>query len=325
MILSRTPFRISFAGGGSDLPSWYKKHGGAVLSTAIDKYIYISLHQKFDKGYRVSYSITENCTTLDNIKHDIVRESIRYSGIRDNLEITSIADIPSGTGLGSSSSYAVGLAHALSVYKKEIVVKEKLANIACDIEINALNKPIGKQDQYAAAFGGLNLIEFNKNGSVSVLPVILDHDTQKELFGRFLMFYTGGRRSADSILKQQVFNIENNKIDVNLTKRLVDLTYELFGQLQDNNIDNIGNILHQGWQIKKKLSADISNEYINNIYDKAIAAGAEGGKLLGAGASGFILIYANKNRHTSIRNALGLHEVEFNIDTQGPKIRYRND
>ena len=316
---------MSFVGGGSDLPSYYKKQGGAVLSAAINKYIYVSLHQKFDKGYRISYSVTENCTTIDDIKHDIARESIICSGITDNLEITSIADIPSGTGLGSSSSYSVGLIHALSAYKKEFVSKQDLAEMACDIEINVLNKPIGKQDQYAAAFGGLNLIEFNSSGKVSVQPVILGREMQKEMFGRFLMFYTGSKRSADDILKKQVFNIENNKTHVDSTKLLVDLTYELYTQLQNNNIDSIGNILHQGWQIKKRLSSGITNEYINNLYDKAMAAGAEGGKLLGAGGSGFLLFYANKKHHASIRNALALREMEFNVDTQGATIIYCND
>ena len=325
MILTKTPFRVSLIGGGSDLPSFYKKNGGAVISMSIDKYIYISLHKKFNKGFRISYSETENCKTLDQIKHDIVRESIRDSEIIDDLEITSIADIPAGSGLGSSSSYAVGLAQALLKYKNGTSSKEKLADIACDIEINILNKPIGKQDQYAAAFGGLNFIEFNKNDTVTVNPLNLNNDIQEEMFGRFLMFHTGGVRSAGDILKQQVLNLENEKKYSDLTKSLVGLTYELHHQLQNNNIDDIGNILNQGWQIKKKLSSSISNDYINNLYDKAINEGAEGGKLLGAGASGFILLYADKKFHTAIRNTLGLHEVKFNLDNKGSQIIYCNN
>ena len=325
MILSKTPFRISLIGGGSDLPSFYKNSGGAVISMSINKYIYISLHQKFDKGYRIGYSKTENCQTLEQIKHDIVRESVRYSEVIDNLEITSIADIPAGTGLGSSSSFAVGLTNALLKYIKASSSKKKLAEIACNIEINILNKPIGKQDQYAAAFGGLNLIEFTKNGPISVHPLTLNHNTKEEMFGRFLLFHTGGVRSANNILKEQVFNLENDKKYSDLTRSLVSLTYELHNQLQNNNINDIGYILDQGWQIKKNLSSNISNEYINNIYDKAIEAGAQGGKLLGAGSSGFILLYADKKFHTSIRNTLGLHEVEFDLEQQGSKIIYCNN
>jgi len=325
MILTKTPFRVSLIGGGSDLPSFYQNHGGAVISMSIDKYIYISLHKKFDKGFRVSYSETENCHSLEHIKHNIVRELIRYSEIIDDLEITSIADIPAGSGLGSSSSYAVGLAQALIKYKNGTSSKEKLADIACNIEINILNKPIGKQDQYAAAFGGLNLIEFNKNKTVSVNPITLNHNIQEEMFSRFLMFHTGGVRSADDILREQVFNLEGDKKHSDLTKSLVDLTYELHDQLQNNNINDIGNILNKGWQIKKNLSSLISNEYIDNLYDKAIDAGAEGGKLLGAGSSGFIFFYADKKFHTSIRNALSLHEVKFNLDQQGSQIIYCNN
>ena len=226
MILTRTPFRISLIGGGSDLPSFYKNHGGAVISMSIDKYIYISLHKKFSKGFRISYSETENCHNLEQIKHDIVRESLRFSEIIDDLEITSIADIPAGSGLGSSSSYAVGLIKALLAYKNETSSKGKLANTACDVEIKILNKPIGKQDQYAASFGGLNLLEFNKNETVSINPLKLNQKVQEDMLNRFLMFHTGGARSADEILKEQVFNLENNQKYSDLTKSLVDLTYD---------------------------------------------------------------------------------------------------
>ena len=325
MILTRTPFRISLIGGGSDLPSFYKNHGGAVISMSIDKFIYISLHKKFSKGFRISYSETENCHNLEQIKHDIVRESLRFSEIIDDLEITSIADIPAGSGLGSSSSYAVGLIKALLAYKNETSSKGKLANIACDIEIKILNKPIGKQDQYAASFGGLNLLKFNKNETVSINPLKLNQKVQEEMFNRFLMFHTGGVRSADEILKEQVFNLENNQKYSDLTKSLVDLTYDLYNQLKNNNINDIGTILDKGWQIKKNLSFNISNDYINDLYDKAIDAGAEGGKLLGAGASGFILLYADKKFHSSIRSVLGLREVKFNLDQEGSQIIYSNN
>ena len=322
MILTQTPFRISLIGGGSDLPSFYKNYGGAVISFSIDKYIYITLNNKFSKGYRVSYSETENCQTLEQIKHDIVRESIRLSEIIDDLEITSIADIPSGSGLGSSSSFAVGLLQGLYKYDNRNYSKQELADIACEIEINILDKPIGKQDQYAAAFGGINLLEFNKNESVSVQPINLNTNTKEEMFSRFLLFHTGGVRSADNILKEQVFNLENNKKHSELTKSLVGLTYELYDQLKNNNINDIGKILDKGWQIKKNLSSKITNDYINDLYDKSIDAGAEGGKLLGAGKSGFILLYAEKKYHTSIKKALGLNEVKFCLNEKGSKIIY---
>jgi D-glycero-alpha-D-manno-heptose-7-phosphate kinase len=322
MILTKTPFRISLIGGGSDLPSFYKKYGGAVISFSIDKYIYITLNNKFSKGYRVSYSETENCQTLEQIKHDIVRESIRLSEIIDDLEITSIADIPSGSGLGSSSSFAVGLLQGLYKYDNRNYSKQELADIACEIEINILEKPIGKQDQYAAAFGGINLLEFNKNESVSVQPINLNTNTQEEMFSRFLLFHTGGVRSADNILKEQVFNLENNKKHSELTKSLVGLTYELYDQLKNNNINDVGKILDKGWQIKKNLSSKITNDYINDLYDKSIDAGAEGGKLLGAGKSGFILLYAEKKYHTSIKKALSLNEVKFCLNEKGSKIIY---
>jgi len=325
MILTKTPFRISLIGGGSDLPSFYKNYGGAVISFSINKYIYITLNNKFSKGYRISYSETENCQNIEEIKHDIVRESLRLSEIIDDLEITSIADIPSGSGLGSSSSFAVGLFHALLKYDNRSYTKEKLAEIACDVEINILEKPIGKQDQYAAAFGGINLIEFHKDESVNVHPLTLDINTQKEMFSKFLMFHTGGVRSADNILKEQVFNIENNKKYLDLSRSLVGLTYELYEELKNNNIGNIGEILHRGWEIKKNLSSKITNGYINNLYDKSIDAGAKGGKLLGAGSSGFILLYADKKHHKSIKNTLGLNEVKFKLDKEGSQIIYSNN
>jgi len=325
MILSRTPFRVSFIGGGSDLPFYFQKHGGAVISTTINKYMYITLHQRFHKGYRVCYSTTEECVSVDLIKHDIVRELIKKSGIIDNLEVTSIADIPAGSGLGSSSSYTVGLASVLLAYKRKFPLKNELAEIACDLEINILNKLIGKQDQYAAAYGGLNLIEFRKDNKVSVTPILMDQDKLSEMESRFLMFYTGDQRSADKILSKQVSNLEKNQSHIDSTTKLVELTYELFNQLNENNIEDIGSILDQGWQIKKSLSDDITNDYVNTLYDKALDAGADGGKLLGAGGSGFILIYANKKYHTSIRNALQLRELSFSFDTQGSGIIYNQN
>ena len=325
MILSRTPFRVSFVGGGSDLPFYFQKHGGAVISTTINKYMYITLHQRFDKGYRVCYSTTEDCESVDLIKHDIVRELIKKSGIVDSLEVTSIADIPAGSGLGSSSSYTVGLVSVLRAYNHKLALKNELAEIACDLEINILRKPIGRQDQYAASYGGLNLIEFKKNNQVSVSPIVMEKGRLKEMESRFLMFYTGEKRSADDILSEQASNLEKNQSYIDSTTKLVKLTYELFDQLNNNNINNIGNILDQGWQIKKSLANGITNDYVNSLYDRAMNAGADGGKLLGAGKSGFILLYANKKYHASIRNALKLRELVFSFENQGSSIIYNQN
>ena len=290
MIISKTPLRISFAGGGSDIESYYRKSAGAVVSTSIDKYVYITVNKKFDDHIRVSYSKTEEVKRVDEVGHKLVREILKFHKIKGGLEITSIADIPSrGTGMGSSSSFSVGLLHCLYAYKNKYVSAARLAEESSYIEINKCGGPIGKQDQYSAAFGGFNFIQFNTDGSVKVEPLIFKRKTKELLKKNLLLFYTGITRSASSILIKQVNNISISIEKRNILEDMVTLAYKLKADLQDNRLDTFGDILHQNWILKKELSDDISNPQIDVWYDIALKNGAAGGKLLGAGGGGFLL------------------------------------
>lgn len=321
MIITRTPFRMSFAGGGSDIASFYEKHGGCVLSTSINKYMYISIHPSFEAINTVlKYSQTEIVQDTDEINHKYFKEvlnMLRISGV----EISSTADVPAGTGLGSSSSFTVGLLHALYSYKGKFVSKEKLAQKACEIEIDRLKNPIGKQDQYAAAYGGLNFYQFNKDGSVFVEPIIMKNELSKQLEKNLMMFYTGQLHSASEILKEQSHNIttgdkENNQL------AMCNLARELRDELQHNNIDAMGEILHEGWLLKKTLANGISNPKIDEYYDLATKHGAIGGKLLGAGGGGFLLFYVPEKRQEEVRLALPLVQTPMTFDTQGSAVIY---
>ncbi|MBL8026601.1 MAG: GHMP kinase [Fibrobacteres bacterium] len=321
MIISRTPFRISFTGGSTDLKSFYENEFGAVVSTTINKYIYITVNKRFDHTIRASYSKTEIVESADEIAHPIIREALKLTGIKNGLEITSIADIPAGTGLGSSSSFTVGLLHALYAYSGKYVSAKDLAIQACNIEINILKEPIGKQDQYAAAFGGLNLIRFNVDDSVFVDPVVMSRDRHRELSQNFLLFFTGIQRSASNILKKT----ENRQIENKPFKsQMRDMSLELSEKLRSGeSLNIIGDFLHRGWELKRQLSNEISNEFIDSCYAKALEAGAMGGKILGAGGGGFLCLYATKDKHASIRKALAdLREIDFEFDYQGSKIVY---
>lgn len=326
MIISRTPLRMSFVGGGSDLPSFYRTHGGAVISTAIDKYIYINVNKKFDNGIRIAYSKTEEVDHIQHIEHKLVRSSLEYLGIQGGLEITSIADIPSqGTGLGSSSSFTVGLLHALNAYKGSYVSNEKLGHDSCKIEIDICGEPIGKQDQYAAAFGGFNLIEFKKNDSIIVSPVIAKPDTLKEIENNTLVFYTGITRSASNLLKQQSEDLKSDELKQKNLLRMVDLAYLMFKELQHNNAKAFGEILHENWILKKGLTQGISTNYIDECYTAAIQAGAVGGKILGAGAGGFLMIYGPPEKHIKIRSALQkLRLIDIGFEPLGSRIVFYN-
>lgn len=322
MIISRTPLRISFAGGGSDLPSFYKYNQGAVLSTSIDKYVYLAVHEYFYKEQTLlKYSKTELVKTFEEIQHPIFRECLSMMNM-SGLDISSMADVPAGTGLGSSSSFTVCLLNALHAYNRRYVSPEYLASTACDIEINRLGDPIGKQDQYAAAYGGLNFITFNKDESVSVEKIIMDPTAKQQLDDNLIMIYTGETRSASQILKNQ--SQEMSKEDKRLVvKKMVDMAYELRSVLQNNQIDDFGRILHEGWLLKQSISAGISNENISNLYNKGLEAGALGGKLLGAGGSGFILFYCPKEKQADFRNAMSQYkELPFKFDNTGSKIIY---
>jgi D-glycero-alpha-D-manno-heptose-7-phosphate kinase len=324
MIITRTPLRISFAGGGSDLPAFYEQEQGAVVSTAIDKYIYITVNPKFDHKIRASYSVTEIVDTIDELKHELIREALHLLGIKEGIEITSISDIPSrGTGLGSSSSYTVGLLNALYAYRGHMAGAERLADEACHIEIERCRKPIGKQDQYIAAYGGLQYIRFNPDGSVFTDPVICSPTTRKRLQTRLLLLYTGLTRNADDILSEQTHETKSNEAKRASLRYMVSLAHQLCEALSQDDIDAFGEILHAGWLEKRKLATNISNPHIDDWYERARAAGAIGGKLLGAGGGGFLLLYADPAHHPDICRALPeLRPIPFHFCPQGSKVIY---
>ncbi len=322
MIIARTPFRISFAGGGTDLEAFYSRHPGCVLSTAINKYMYISAHPYFDSNQTwLKYSKTECVSSYNEIEHKCFRQ-VLYDLKVNGVEITTTADVPAGTGLGSSSSFTVGLLLTLYSHLGIFASKEKLAEEACEIEINKLKEPIGKQDQYAASYGGLNFIKFHADGTVSVDPVIMKSETMRELQENLLMFYTGDVRSASAILKEQKKNTKKRDKFDNL-KKMAELAQALLESLQNNNLSLFGEILHEGWLLKKTLASGISNGEINHWYDMALENGAKGGKLLGAGGGGFLLFYCEKEDQEKLRLALSnLKELKFRFDFEGAKVIY---
>lgn len=320
MIITRTPLRISFTGGGTDLPAFYKNGYGAVVSTSIDKYIYITVNKRFDDSIRVSYSQTEIVNHVDELKHDIARECLRMVGIPGGIEITSIADIPSGTGLGSSSSFAVGLLNALYTYVGECLSAGELANRACQIEINALGHPIGKQDQYAAAYGGVNYFTFERNGDVQREKISISDNDLRNMNRKLMMFYTGIRRSADGILSRQSQETKN-KMEV-LTFMRDQANHMRDGLVHEGFTPKFAKMLDEAWQKKKSITSGISNPEIDELYQKAISAGASGGKLLGAGGGGFILLYCDEQYQPAVREALGLRELDFEISLNGSRVVY---
>jgi len=324
MIISRTPLRISFAGGGSDLAAFYSREPGAVTSTGINKYIYITVNQKFDHKIRASYSITEIVDSVHELKHELIREALKQAGLDGGIEITSISDIPSrGTGLGSSSTYTVGLLNALYAYMGRHVGAERLAREACQIEIDICRKPIGKQDQYIAAYGGLQHIQFNPDESVFMDPVICSPEAKKELQRGLLLLYTGLTRSANDILAEQVANTENDETTRQALRSMVRLARQLREALALNDLNSFGEILHQGWLDKKKIASAISNRSIDEWYERARRHGVIGGKITGAGGGGFLLLYAPPQRHEEIVRALPeLRPVPCRFEPQGSKIIY---
>jgi D-glycero-alpha-D-manno-heptose-7-phosphate kinase len=324
MITTKTPFRMSFVGGGSDFSTYYRENDGAVLSTSIDKYVYVSINKKFDDQVRLSYSETENVSNASEVKHPLVREALRCLGVNRGVEISSMADIPSkGTGLGSSSSFTVGLLNAIYAYKGEMVSKEILASQACNVEINLCKSPIGKQDQYAAAFGGMNLIVFRGDETVKVEPVISSKDVLKEIEDWTLVFYTGKTRGAGSILAKQTELLKKNDKKI-LVHRMVQLAFELKKEIEAGSLENFGEILHENWKLKTQICDGITDKVIDHWYDTGINAGALGGKLLGAGNGGFIMFFAHPSKHESIKMSLEkLTPVKFKFDTQGAHVCFR--
>lgn len=322
MIISRTPLRMSFVGGGSDMPQFYREHGGAVLSTAIDKYIFVTANKKFDNGVRLSYSVTEEVSSVDQIQHRLAKQAMQFLSIHGGIEMTTVADIPSkGTGLGSSSSFAVGLLNVLYAFQGKFASAGKLAQEACHIEINLMGEPIGKQDQYAAAHGGFHLYEFNKDETVTASPMIMPQQAKVDLQRRIVMFYTGVTRSASAILANQAKAISSNTDKIRGMKRMVELTYALRDELQAGRLDSFGEILHENWELKKGMTEGVSNPEIDAAYDAALAAGALGGKILGAGAGGFLIFYAPEAAHIAIERALApMRRIPFSFDDVGSRI-----
>lgn len=318
MIITRTPFRVSFVGGGSDLREFYSNNGyGAVVSAAINRYMYIVIHPYFHDKIRVKYSRTEDVDTIEEIEHPIVRECLKKVQVERGIEIASFADVPAGTGLGSSSSFTVGLLNALYACKGKVISKERLAQEACEIEIDILGEPIGKQDQYAAAYGNINYIRFNKDETVDVSPILLTEPAKKRFEESLCMYYVGGERRTSDILSEQKNNILT-KVKFHNLKKMVALADDLRDVLHSEKIDAVGELLHRGWLYKKELASGISNGGIDRLYDAAFKHGATGGKLLGAGGTGFLLLYSDD--HESLQREMGCRVLPFGIDREGTKI-----
>ena len=325
MIVVRSPFRISFVGGGSDLPAYYRHCPGAVVSTTIDKYMYIVIHPYFHSKIRVKYSRLEDVERVEDIQHPIVRECLTRQQIPRGMEIASFADVPAGTGLGSSSTFTVGLLHALEAYSGRDRGAAWLAAAACDVEINRLCEPIGKQDQYASAFGGLNYLRFKTDESVDVEPVRLSSDVLHRFEERLMMFYVGDERSAGSILAEQSGNMSDPAKLTRVTA-MVELAAEFKRALEAGNLDGCAELLHQNWKLKRELADGVSSSQVDDIYARALSAGASGGKLLGAGTSGFLLLYCKPGFEGGVRESLGeLREMPVRFSSAGSQVIFSDE
>lgn len=320
MIITKTPFRVSFAGGGTDIRDYYKDGYGAVLSIAISKYMYITVNKRFEDSIRVSYSQTEIVDDVKDIRHELVKECLKLTNINKGIEITSIADVPSGTGLGSSSCFTVGLLNALFTYTGQNLSGEELANLACKIEIDTLGHPIGKQDQYACACGGVNYFRFNADETVEREKIFFDEYSMRDLNRKFMLFYTGMRRNANEVLKDQKRKTEAGRAVLDKMRDQADALKDDF--TENGFTKNIAKILHEGWKMKSSLSEKISNSALDNMYLTAIEAGALGGKVLGAGGGGFLLVYCDEPYQDAVRNALGLKEMEVRVSEYGSRVVY---
>jgi len=326
MIISRSPVRITLGGGGTDLPSYYSKYGGALIAAAINKYTLVTAHTRFDDDIKLNYSNAEQVKNVNKIKHNIFREALRLLNIQKGIELTSLSDMPSKSGLGTSGSFTIALLNVLHTYKREFVSQKQLAEEACKIEMDILKEPIGKQDQYISAFGGITSLTFAKDGTVTVEPVKMSEESQDELHSNILLFYTGISRSASEILKEQN---EKSKKDENGTietlHEIKRIGLETRKALEKGDIDKLGEFLDLHWNIKKQLSKNISNKYIDECYELAKNNGALGGKIMGAGGGGFFMFYHNgKNTEkTAFIKAMaknGLKKMRFNFDFEGSKI-----
>jgi len=320
LIIVQTPLRVSLFGGGTDFPSFFMNEGGGcVLSSAIDKYIYVTIKQRFDNKIRVGYTTTEMVDTVDEIQHELIREALRKTGITSGVEITTMGDIPSaGTGLGSSSTVTVGSLNAMYSFLGEIVPAERLAQEACEIEIDILDKPIGVQDQYIASYGGFRLLEFEPDGRISSQKIDLEPRLKRQLDDNLLLFFTGMTRQSKKILNEQENNTLRNQEILCEMKRMA---YTVRNELIEGRLDIIGTMLHESWQMKKQLASQISNGTIDSIYQAARNAGAIGGKITGAGGGGFLLLYCLPYKQEDVRSALHpLQELPFRLETDGTKV-----
>ncbi|MCI6330047.1 MAG: hypothetical protein MR775_04420 [Erysipelotrichaceae bacterium] len=326
MIISRAPFRVSFAGGGTDIPSFYEKHGGCVLSTTIKKYVYLTIHPAFNRDdISLKYSKTENVHNYQEIEHKIFHEAFRRFNI-SGVEIASMADVTAGTGLGSSSTFTVALLKLLYTYENRYVSTYHIAKEACEIEIEDLGNPIGKQDQFAAAFGGLRFYEFMPNGFVKIEPIVMKKESYKKLEENCLMFYTGLKHDASKILKEQKDNVERDSKKEEMLLKMCDLARELKTHFEQNDVDFLGECLSKGWQLKKQMASSISQNAIDELYELGINNGATGGKLLGAGGGGFLLFYVpTKEGKEKIRKAFkDYKELPFELDNSGVSIIFND-
>jgi D-glycero-alpha-D-manno-heptose-7-phosphate kinase len=324
MIISRTPFRISFLGGGTDYPAWYRQHGGAVLATTIDKYCYITcryLPPFFEHRYCVIYSKMEYCQTVEEIQHPAVREVVKHLKVERGLEIHHDGDLPARSGMGSSSAFTVGLLHALHALGGRMVSKQQLALESVHLEQNVLKETVGSQDQVLAAHGGLNHVTFQPNGEISARPVTIGHERMRELNDHLMLFYTGIKRTASTVAETYVNGIESRRRQLRIMKDLVDEALALLNSRHDLN--GFGELLNEAWQAKRSLSSSVSNPDVDALYESAVSAGALGGKLTGAGGGGFLLLFVPPERQQSVRDRLdGLIHVPFKFEFSGSQILF---
>lgn len=322
MIISQTPYRVSFVGGGTDLPAFYREEGGAVLSCAIRRHMYVTVHRRFEKSIRVAYSKTDMAACAANVEHDLVREAMKLAELDEPLEITTIGDVPAGTGMGSSSTLTVGLLNAFHGYRGKVATPEMLGEMACRIEIDILGKPIGRQDQYAAAYGGLNYIKFNCDDTVDVHPVPSRAETIQELEDWAMLMYTAQQRDANQILGKQSAGTRDK---ISVLREMRDLADELRTTI-GSGVESFAKVLHRGWELKRSLGFGISDAWIDDWYAAGRKAGAVGGKLLGAGGGGFMLLLAPPEKHDAVRQALGRpQELPFQVDRSGSRIIFINE
>jgi len=327
LIISRAPVRLSMGGGGTDLSSYYSEFGGFLIATAINKYVYVLLNKRFEDSIRLSYSKTEIVNDIEEIEHNIFREALKFVEIKKQVELVSVADVPSNCGLGTSSTFTVSLLNALFAYKKQYVSLHKLAESACQIEIEILKEPIGKQDQFASSYGGFNAFHFNPDGTVIVEPLKIKEEVLMELQSNLFLFYLKQERSASVVLSEQNSkSVVKDKNVLNRLHKIKEIGYYTKKVLEEGRIDEFGEILNEHWKTKKGLSEKVSNSFIDEAYELAIKSGATGGKIVGAGGGGFLLIYCphNKSKLVESMKKLNLKPAWFSFENEGAKKVYYN-